>query len=114
MLQRLYYHVIVGVLDILLTVGLILSSFLRFEVGSQRADHVHVQTSDVIVVVMDVLILALVLLLKFFDSPVLLSLNLRNLCLTLGLHVFSQPRHLCLVLLLDLACYPLVLFALLS
>lgn len=63
MLQRLDYHVISGVLVGLIPLGLILSSFLRFEVGSQRADHVHVQTSDVVVVVMDVLIFTLVLLL---------------------------------------------------
>jgi len=99
------------VLDILLTIGLALSRFLRLEVRAQRADHVHVQAGDVVVVVMDVLILLLVLCLELFDSSIFLSLYLSDLHLAPPLHIFSQTRTLHLVLFLDLARDPLVLFA---
>ena len=60
---------------------------------------------------MDVLILLLVLCLELFDSPVFLRLYLSDLHLAPSLHVLSQTRTLHLVLLLDLARDPLVLFA---
>ena len=63
---------------------------------------------------MDVLILLVVLLLQLFDRPILLGLNLGDLQLALRFHVFSQTRHLSLVLFLDFAGDPLILLAFLS
>ena len=63
MLQWFDNHIIVCMLDHFLAIGLIFSSLLRLEVCSQRADHVHVETSDVVVVVANLLVLLLVLLL---------------------------------------------------
>ena len=62
MLKRLDNHVVVGVLDHLLTVCLVFPCLLRLKVRTQCADHVHVQSSDVVVVVVDFLILSIMLL----------------------------------------------------
>ena len=101
-------------LDHLLTVCTVLIAFLSLEIGAQSSDHIHVQTSDIIVVVMDLLILLVVLCLELNDCLVLLGFNLLDLSLTLSLHIFAQTRHLCLVLLLDLVGDALVLLPLLS
>ena len=114
MFQWFDNHIIVCMLNHFLAISLILSSLLRFKVCSQRADHVHVETSDVVVVVTNLLVLLLVLLLELFNSSVFLGLNLGNLRLAPRLHVLSQTRHLCLVLLLDLTRDALVFLSLLS
>ena len=54
------------------------------------------------------------LLLELFNSSVFLGLNLGNLRLTLSFHVFTQTRHLSLVLLLNLAGNTLMLLPFLS
>ena len=76
MLKRLHDHVVGGVLEGLLAVGSGLSTALELEVGTESADHVHVQARDVVVVVVDILVLFLVLGLQIFDGLVLLSFDL--------------------------------------
>ena len=61
---------------------------------------------------MDLLILLVVLRLELNDCLVLLGFNLGNLSLTPSFHVFTQTRHFCLVLLLDLVGNALVLLPL--
>ena len=112
MLEGLDDHVVVCVLDHLLTVGRSFTNLLVFEVTSERADHVHVESGDVVVVVMDVLILRVVLGLQLFDSLVLLGFDFGNFSLALGLHVLSESSHLGLVLFLDLVGDALILLAL--
>lgn len=114
MLERLDDHVVVGVLDHLLAIGLVLAGLLRLEVRPQRADHVHVQSRDVVVVVPDVLVLLVVLLLELLDRAVFLCFDLGDLSLALRLHVFSKTSHFRLVLFLDLTGDALVLLSLLS
>ena len=114
MLKRLDNHVIVGVLERLLTIGLIFTGLFRLEVSPQRADHVHVQTSDVVVVIANVLVLLVMLLLELFDCTVLLGLDLGDLGLAPSFHVLSQTGHLRLVLFLDFTCNALMLFSLLG
>ena len=57
------------------------------------------------------MVFLLVLVFELFDGSVFLGFNLGDLCLTLGLHVLSQPRHLRLVLFLDLTGDTLMLFS---
>ena len=114
MLKRLDNHVIVRVLEILLTIGLIFTGLFRLEVSPQRTYHVHIQTSDVVVVIANVLVLLVMLLLELFDCTVLLGLDLGDLGLAPSFHVLSQTGHLRLVLFLDFTCNALMLFSLLG
>jgi len=88
-LERFDDHVISRVLNRLLSVGRRLANLLVLEVGTQRGDHVHVETRDVVVVVMNVLVLLVVLGLQLLDGLVLLRFNFGDLSLALGLHVFA-------------------------
>ena len=90
------------------------SLLLRFEICSQCANHIHVETSDVVVVVVNVLVLLIVLSLVTLNSLVLLGFNLSDLCLTLGFHNLTKSCHFRLILLLDLVCYSFIVFALFS
>ena len=110
--KRLNYHVVVRMLDVLLAISRVFTNLLVFEISTKRRDHVHVQTRDVVVVIVDVLVLLVVLSFKLFNTFVLLGLNLCNLCLALGFHVFAQASHLGLVLLLNLVGNALILLAL--
>ena len=111
-LKGLHDHIVGGVLLNLVAIGGSFTTSLDLEISSQGADHVHVETSDVVVVIPNVLILLLVLNLESFDSAVLLSFNLRDLRLALGFHVLAKACHLGLVLLLDLAADTLKLLSL--
>ena len=113
-LKRLNDHVVGGVLEGLLAVGGGLSAALDLEVGTEGADHIHIQARDVVVVVMDVLVLLLVLGLQLFYGLVLLCFYLSDLGFALGFHVLSQAGHLGLILLLDFAGDTLVLLSLSS
>ena len=113
-LKRLDDHVVGGVLDILLTVGIGLLHLLLLKVTTKGTNHIHVQPGDVVVVVMDVLVLLLVLRLELLDDAVLLRFNLGYLSAALALHVSSETSHLRLVLLLNLASDALVLLSLLG
>ena len=101
-------------LDRLLAVGCRLTDFFSLEVGTKCGDHVHVEASDVLVVVMDVLILLVVLRLQLLDSTVLLSLYFRDLRLALCFHILTQTRHFGLVFLLNLVGDALEFLALAS
>ena len=113
-LERLHYHVVVSMLDILFTISRVFTNLLVFEVSTKRCDHVHIQTRDVIIVIVDVLVLLVVLSFKLLNTPVLLSLYLCNLCFALSFHVFAQARHLGLILLLDFVGNSLILLTLCS
>ena len=113
-LKGLHDHIVGGVLLNLVTIGGSFATSLNLEIGSQGADHVHVQTSDVVVVVPDVLVLLLVLNLESFDGTVLLGFNLRDLRFSLGFHVLTETCHLGLVFFLDLAADALELLSLCS
>jgi len=89
LLQRLHDLVVVGVLELLLAVGICLLDLLRLEVGAQRADHVHIEARDFVVVAVNVLVLLVVLCLKLLNGAVLLGLDLGDLRLSLGLHIES-------------------------
>ena len=112
--KRLYYHVVVSMLDVLFAISRVFTNLLVFEISTKRRDHVHVQTRDVVVVIVDVLVLLVVLSFKLLDTPVLLGLNLCNLCFALSFHVLTQARHLGLILLLDLVGNSLILLSLSS
>ena len=112
MLERLHNHIILGMLDIFLTVSTVFVAFLGFKIGAQCRDHIHVQASDIVVVVMDLLILLVVLRFELSDGFVLLRLNLGNFSFTSGLHVLAQARHLRLVLLLNFVGDALILLPL--
>ena len=99
-------------LDILLTVSTVFVAFLGFKIGAQCRDHIHVQASDIVVVVMDLLVLLVVLRFELSDCFVLLRLNLQNFGLAFGLHVLTQTCHLRLVLLLDFVGDALILLPL--
>ena len=114
MFKRFDNHVIVSMLDRLFAIGLVFSGFFTLEICPQRANHVHIQARNVIVVIANLLILLLVLVLELFDRSVFLGLNLSDLCLSLGLHVLSQSCHFGLVLFLDLAGDTLVFLSFLS
>lgn len=105
-------HIVVGLFDILFAIGGCLSDLLLLEVSSQSANHVHVESRDVTVVVMYVLVLLVMLGLQVFDGLVLARLDLCNLLLALQLHDFAQARHLSLVLLANFAADALMLLAL--
>ena len=113
-LERLHYHVVVSMLDILFTISRVFTNLLVFEVSTKRCDHVHIQTRDVVIVIVDVLVLLVVLSFKLLNTPVLLSLYLCNLCFALSFHVFAQARHLGLILLLDFVGNSLILLTLCS
>lgn len=102
-LQGLDDHVVSSMLLDLVSVCSGFTASLDLEVGPQGANHVHVESGDVVVVVPDVLVLLLVLSFESVDSAVLLGFNLRNFQLALRFHVFAKTSHLSLVLFLDLA-----------
>ena len=112
--KRLNYHVVVRMLDVLFAVSRVFTNLLVFEISTKRRDHVHVQTRDVVVVIVDVLVLLVVLSFELFNTFVLLGLNLCNLCFALSFHVLTQACHLGLILLLDLVGNSLILLALCS
>lgn len=112
MLKGLDNHIIVSMLDILLTVGRGFTNLFVFEVTTKRGDHVHVESGNVVVVVMDVLILCVVLCLQLFNCLVLFRFDFGNFSLALRLHVLSQSSHLGLILFLDLVGDALILLAL--
>ena len=114
LLEGLDDLLVLGLTDHFLAIGGSLSDFLSFEVSAQSADHVHVQTSDVVVVVVDVLVLLVVLSLELLDCFVFLGLNLGDLSFSLRLHVLSETGHLGLVLLLDLVGDALILLSFLG
>ena len=107
--ERFHNHIIVGVLDCLFSIGLIFADLLVLEVSTQCRDHIHVQACDVVVVIVNVLVLLVVLGFQLLNGLVLLSFDLCDLSLALGLHLLTQARHLRLVLLLDLVGNALVL-----
>ena len=99
-------------LDHLLAIGLRFTILFSLKIRTQRANHVHIEACDVVIVVMDVLILLIVLGLQLFNCAVFLCLNLGNLLLTLCLHILTEARHLGLVLFLDLVADALEFLAL--
>ena len=114
LLKRLHNLLVLSLTDHLLPVCSGFSNLFSFEIRAKGANHVHVQARDVVVVIMDILVLLVVLGLQLLNSLVLLSLNLGNLSLPLGFHVFSEASHLGFVLLLDFVGDALVLLSLLG
>lgn len=101
-------------LNLFLTISGGFSLLLGFEISSQCANHIHVETSDVVVVVMDVLVLLIVLSLVTLNCLVLLGFNLGDLCLTLGFHNLTKSCHFRLILFLDFICNPFIVLSLFS
>jgi len=96
-------HVLVGVI----VPSVLLMGALSFVIGGgqillEELDDVHVGSSDVAVVLFDLLVFLLVLECTLLNLGVLADFDQSNLALALSLHLSAEVLHLLLVLHLDL------------
>ena len=110
LLHGLHNIVVGSLLTSPLLVGLGLVGDMRLQILSQGLNHIHVGSSDLKVILLDIGVLLRYLGLESFDCLVLLGLNLGNLLLSFLLGVLTEKCHLVLVLELDLVGDTLLLF----